>query len=283
MITKDYLRQAYRKGLVKIIDSPNDDGAVCGIGGNWFYFGGLTAEQETAKSYVEKIPEEDIINEIYAVLEDFRVCAFEEHNDEYAYYEAYLNEQLPPDKTFLKFRDIVPFTRKGSYEVNMGLEFLVKQIKQWEEEDGLQLCPDFQRGHVWTEEQQSRFIEFLLRGGDSGRVLYFNDPSWMSYRPRDDGSYNEFVCVDGLQRITAIRRFIGNDLKVFDQYYRDFEDTTDIVRHSMIVNVNNLQTKAEVLQWYIDLNAGGTPHSNEEIERIRKLLAEEQKEEQKHG
>lgn len=280
MISKEYLRQAYRKGLVKITDSPNGDGAVCAIGNNWFYFGGLTAEENTAASYVKVVPEEDIVKEIYDVLDDFRTNGCEEQSDEYAYYEAYLNEQMPEGKTYLKFQDIKPFTRKGSYEVNMGLEFLVNQIKQWEEEDGLKLNPDFQRGHVWTTEQQQRFIEFILRGGNTGRTLYFNDPSWLMYRDRNDGTYNEFVCVDGLQRITAIRRFIGNDLKVFDQYYRDFEDKTDIIHHSMIVNVNNLQTRAEVLQWYIDLNAGGTPHSEEEIKRIREML---KREEEKNG
>ena len=36
--------------------------------------------------------------------------------------------------------------------------------------------------------------------------------------------------------------------------------------------VNNLQTKKEVLQWYVDMNAGGTPHTNDEIERVRRMI-----------
>ena len=35
---------------------------------------------------------------------------------------------------------------------------------------------------------------------------------------------------------------------------------------------NNLKTKREILQWYVDMNAGGTPHTNEEIERIKKMI-----------
>ena len=31
------------------------------------------------------------------------------------------------------------------------------------EKSGLILCPDFQRGHVWTEKQQEDYITFLLR------------------------------------------------------------------------------------------------------------------------
>ena len=38
--------------------------------------------------------------------------------------------------------------------------------------------------------------------------------------------------------------------------------------------VNNLQTKKEELQWYVDMNAGGTPHTNAEIERVKKMILE---------
>ena len=41
---------------------------------------------------------------------------------------------------------------------------------------------------------------------------------------------------------------------------------------SIKVNINNLKSEKEVLQWYIDMNAGGTPHSSEEIDRVRKMI-----------
>lgn len=43
---------------------------------------------------------------------------------------------------------------------------------------------------------------------------------------------------------------------------------------TMILNVNNLKSEKEVLQWYIDMNAGGTPHTNEEIERVKQMIKE---------
>ena len=42
----------------------------------------------------------------------------------------------------------------------------------------------------------------------------------------------------------------------------------------MILNVNNLKSEKEVLQWYIDMNAGGTPHTSEEIKRVKKMIEE---------
>ena len=113
----------------------------------------------------------------------------------------------------MRFRDIPQFISDGSYQVNMSWEYLIEWLDQRIKEDGLQLNPDFQRGHVWTEEQQIKFLEFILQGGKTGRTLYFNDPYWHSVRPKT--GYADFVCVDGLQRITAIQRFMNNEIRVF--------------------------------------------------------------------
>lgn len=72
----------------------------------------------------------------------------------------------------------------------------------------------------------------------------------------------------------AAQRFIHNEIKVFGSYYREFIDRIKVLPATMILNVNNLKTEREVLQWYVDMNAGGTPHTNEEIERVKKLLSE---------
>lgn len=168
---------------------------------------------------------------------------------------------------YTKFKEIPQFTRDGSYAIDCSLPFL----KDWvadEQNEGLELNPDFQRGHVWTREQEIAYIEFLLRGGRTGRDLYFNKPSWNN--PVPDGAYDDFVCVDGLQRITAILGFLDNEFPVFDSYYREFEDRMSIM-NTVRVHVNDLKTKKDVLTWYIEMNAGGTPHSKEEIDRVTAL------------
>lgn len=38
--------------------------------------------------------------------------------------------------------------------------------------------------------------------------------------------------------------------------------------------MNYLDDAKEVLQWYVDMNAGGTPHTSEEIERVKKMIQE---------
>ena len=168
-----------------------------------------------------------------------------------------------------RFKDIPQFTADGSWQADFDFNYLVKFINSNIEEEGLELNPDFQRGHVWTEEQQIKWIEFFLRGGKTGNIIYLNKPDWMGTVP--EGAYNDFVCVDGLQRITAIQRFMKNEIPVFGSYYNEFEDSVRLAQ-TIKVNINNLKSKKEVLQWYIDMNSGGTPHSDEEIARVRSLI-----------
>lgn len=171
----------------------------------------------------------------------------------------------------MKFKDIPQFP-KIYYSINLSwtdLEhWLERQSSQREDLSSLNINPDFQRGHVWTKKQQIAYIEFILSGGSSGRHLYFNHPGWMS------SFKGEFVLVDGLQRITAALEFIHNKLPAFGSIYSQFEDRLhDEV--DFIVNISKLQTRKEVLQWYVLMNSGGTPHSQAEIERVKQLLNEE--------
>ncbi len=170
-----------------------------------------------------------------------------------------------------RFQDIPQFTREGAWQFHFNLETIWPWIQKQEEElGGVDLDPDFQRCHVWTEEQQIAWMEFHLRGGKTARVIYFNHPGWM-------GDWRgTLTLVDGKQRLEAIRRFFSNEIPVFGHYYRDFTDRTDSVRHNLQINVNNLKTRAEVIRWYIDMNNGGTPHTDAEIEKARLLLAAEE-------
>lgn len=172
-----------------------------------------------------------------------------------------------------RFKDIPKFTSDGSYQVNYPLTSLVKYIEEEVSEIGLQLNPEFQRGHVWTEEQQIAWLEYHLRGGKSGNTIYLNNPFWNTIRKPKQGEYSDYVCVDGLQRITAAKRFIHNEIKVFGSYFDEYEDKLRLVNgNTLILNVNDLKSEKEVLRWYVDMNAGGTPHTDEEIDRVKKMM-----------
>lgn len=81
----------------------------------------------------------------------------------------------------------------------------------------------------------------------------------------------DFVCVDGLQRITATKRFIHNEIKVFGHYFNEFEGNPGCC-NDLRININNLKTRKEVLQWYLQFNSGGTIHTNKELDKVKELL-----------
>jgi len=165
-----------------------------------------------------------------------------------------------------KFRDIPQFTRNASYRVNVDFDHIPLLITRYSNL-GCDFDPDFQRAHVWTTKQQIAYLEFRFRGGMSGQEILFNHPNWL-------GTYEgQMVMVDGKQRLEAVRRFLENEIQIFGNFYCDFTDHLPSV--GFVVAVNMLKTRREVLQWYIDLNAGGTPHSEKEIERVRALVEKE--------
>lgn len=169
---------------------------------------------------------------------------------------------------------IKPFKKSGDYQVDVYLGYLESSLKGFVNDYGLEMNPDFQRGNVWTKEQQIAYVEFLLRGGTSAKIIYFNCPNFSS--GCTDKENNPMVCIDGLQRITAIRKFIANELPIFGGYYlNDFSDKNVILRRNSIkININELKTRKEILEWYLDFNSGGTVHSEDELNRVRKLLLE---------
>lgn len=168
------------------------------------------------------------------------------------------------------YSDIIPFPH-SNYRADVSLFYLRDHIDGWlnDGENTLNLNPDFQRGHVWNDDQRTAFMEYFLRGGESGRNLYFNHPGWMK------DWEGEFVIVDGLQRLTTALMFLENKVKVFGSYFEEIEGNLRSARNTFVFHVATLQTRAEVLQWYLDFNTGGTPHEASEIERVRGLLANE--------
>src|SRR5574338_1066311 len=173
----------------------------------------------------------------------------------------------------MRFQDIPQFTRSAGYMVNVGLDYLARHYTRYVVEYGLDVSPDFQRGYVWTPEQKVRFVEYLLRGGLSGLDIYINCPTWRVGRVGP--AYPEAWCVlvDGKQRLDATLGFLNNEFPVFgENYFRDFTDKPRITQCNFRWHVNDLQTREECLQWYLDLNSGGTVHQPEELDKVRALI-----------
>lgn len=171
------------------------------------------------------------------------------------------------ERPVAKFRNIPQFT-VAQYRVDIPWNYVEGWISK-KTDMKIDLNPDFQRGHVWTEDKQIKYVEFVLRNGRSGRDIFWNCPGWM------DTFEGGLVLVDGKQRIEAVRRFMDNEIPAFGCLFNEYEDSLSSGNASFTFHVNNLKTRKQVLQWYLDLNGGGVIHTEEELSKVRDLLKAE--------
>jgi len=166
-----------------------------------------------------------------------------------------------------RFMDIPQMTITY-YAVNQPWRDLAERFKTWGNIDcEIDFNPEYQRGNVWTKKQKISYIEYILRGGISGKDIFWNCPGWMSdFR-------GPMELVDGKQRITAVLEFQENKFKVFDHYFHEYTDGLDYVRHQFLFHVNNLEKREDIVQWYLDLNSG-TPHKRKDIQKAELILKE---------
>ncbi len=160
------------------------------------------------------------------------------------------------------------------YSINVPVAHLERNLDMFRE-TGLDMDPDFQRAHVWTEAQQIAFVEYFFLGGASGRVLYFASKGWSQ-----GGEYNTTYLVDGKQRLEAMRKFNRDELPIFGGYTkRHIGGMQRMLNHSQgfVFSVADVD-RVTMLRWYLALNGGGTPHTKTELDKVRALLEAEENE-----
>lgn len=136
------------------------------------------------------------------------------------------------------------------------------------------LNPDYQRGPVWSEHQQRRFLGHCLTGGESPPIYVYRD------RVRYDAPQE---VVDGQQRLRAIYAFIGGHVPAevyhkgawVDLWWKDFDEVDQRSRHLDAKIVFGDWSREERLRFYLRLNSGGVTHPAEELDRVRVMLLRE--------
>ncbi len=140
------------------------------------------------------------------------------------------------------------------------------------DQGGLDLDPPYQRGHVWSPEQASAFVGYLLKGGKCPLI-------WVNrYEDERTGGkdylYRPASVIDGKQRITALIRWVQDEIAA-NLYGRDiwYHELSVIDRRGLpfldVIYVN--MTERDQMRLYLNLN-GGIAHTAEELERVRTLV-----------
>lgn len=167
---------------------------------------------------------------------------------------------------------------KSSYEVDVPLDslprWLAEQALDCADAGGtLELCPDFQRGHVWSDAQRVAFVEAFLSNRAEAKIR-FNAPGYTDRGAKGDLVASTMQCIDGLQRLTALVDFVEGNSAVFGGLKAsDLSGTAfSVKRYSVKVAVHEFANRAELLRFYLDINSGGTVHAEAELERVKGLL-----------
>ena len=123
----------------------------------------------------------------------------------------------------------------------------ISDVRDWSNNNRLELCPDFQRNVVWSRAAQIMLIDTIIKGIPIPQI-------YIKSIMNKGNTYR--VVIDGQQRLTAILKFVQNELALRRPYTGEyagmkFEDLPDDVQN-------------EILRYKIDINEIFNP-SDEEI------------------
>jgi uncharacterized protein with ParB-like and HNH nuclease domain len=172
-------------------------------------------------------------------------------------------------KEEMKYSDINQFPT-AHYQINVRWSYLEKWLESFSEDCTLNLNPVYQREHVWNEQQKIAYVEYILRGGEVSKTLYWNNAGCKKLWDAP------MELVDGKQRLEAVRSWLRGDILAFGLHKNEFEG---VLMADFVMKVCNLKTSKDVLELYLAINSGGTPHSQEELNRVRSILKKEEEEE----
>lgn len=134
---------------------------------------------------------------------------------------------------------------------------------------GLDSAPDYQRGYVWSEEDQQRYLDTLMAGRDLGRFLVVNRP----YPLADQ-------VLDGKQRLNCLMLFARSEISWRGAYWHELSRGDRGRLESRVIQIARLDarsyTRADLLRIFLEVNAGGVPQSDAHLDYVRSLLAEEE-------
>lgn len=175
----------------------------------------------------------------------------------------------------MKWSDVPRFPR-ASYEIDVEWGALESQI-EFSRELGLDLEPDYQRVHVWTEEQRRAYIEYSVQGGEVGRTLTFVCTDWQAL------PVPGYSLLDGKQRLQSVRMFLRSELAIFPGMhgrpdgwrFQEIIGPARMIQGRFQWRVVQCRTRVDVLRLYLAINAGGTPHTPSELDRVRQMVEEE--------
>lgn len=144
----------------------------------------------------------------------------------------------------------------------------ISDVRDWNDSYRLELRPDFQRNEVWSKAAQIMLIDTIIKGIPIPKV-------YIKSIIRDGNTYR--VVIDGQQRLTAILKFVKNDLALKKPYIGEHQDKkfselppevqNQILRYKIDINEIFNPTDEEIRDLYSRVNKYTIQLNKQELRR----------------
>ena len=128
------------------------------------------------------------------------------------------------------------------------------------------LNPDYQRGYVWTLEDDEALIDSIFNNIDIGKFV------WVKLPYSKDGFWSEIL--DGKQRMRAIASFYENRFSYNGLYFNDLSHHEKYHfknYHISYAELNNISMEQK-LRYFLTLNRTGKVMDNEHLSKVQQML-----------
>ena len=144
----------------------------------------------------------------------------------------------------------------------------ISDVRDWKDGCRLELRPDFQRNEVWSKAAQIMLIDTIIKGIPIPKI-------YIKSIIRNGNTYR--VVIDGQQRLTAILKFVKNELALKKPYVGEHQDKkfselppeiqNQILRYKIDINEIFNPTDEEIRDLYSRVNKYTVQLNKQELRR----------------
>ncbi len=141
-----------------------------------------------------------------------------------------------------------------------GSEPIVSKVKQYN--DGLLVIPEYQRGFSWTDEEQSKWVGYVVSGGPL-------PTTFVRQVDTPDGWKDEII--DGQHRLMALKRWLDGEIPMYTWdgrvEYRTEENYVHLARLKMpLALLPESTTDLEAVNFYLTMAQAVKPHTEKDLQ-----------------
>ncbi len=144
----------------------------------------------------------------------------------------------------------------------------ISDIRDWNGNNRLELRPDFQRNEVWSRAAQIMLIDTIIQGIPIPKI-------YIKSVMNDGKTYR--IVIDGQQRLTAILKFVQNELLLKKPYAGEYQNKkfnelpddvqNEILRYKIDINEIFNPTDEEIRDLYSRVNKYTVQLNKQELRR----------------